>query len=102
LRRPAWGLALATRRAENPIGWLLLANGLVLALMMVAASYAEYAVLEQGSTLAAAQWAVLWDERGWPALFFLVIAVAFVFPDGRLPSPRWRRVATATTASFAV
>jgi signal transduction histidine kinase len=96
------GLMLATRRAGNPIGWLLLANALVLALMAVTSTYAVYAVLERHETPAAAQWAVLWDERGWPALFFIPIAVAFVFPDGRLPSPRWRRVAAGTAVSFAI
>ena len=48
----------------------------------------------------AADWAVLWSERGWPSLFVCVTAIAFVFPDGRLPSPRWRRIATVAVASF--
>jgi hypothetical protein len=45
---------------------------------------------------------VLFEDRGWPALFAAVTAIAFVFPDGRLPSPRWRPIALAATASFAV
>ena len=94
------GLVLATRRMENPIGWLLLANGLVLTLMMLANSYADYAVLEHPGALPGADWAVLWSERGWPALFIGVTAIAFVFPDGRLPSPRWRWIATVAVASF--
>ena len=40
--------------------------------------------------LPGAEWAVLWSERGWPTLFICVTAIALVFPDGRLPSPRWR------------
>ena len=47
------------------------------------------------------EWAVLWDQSAWPLLFAVLIAIAFVFPDGRLPSPRWRRVAFAATASVA-
>ena len=81
------GLVLATRRRENPIGWLLLANGLVLAAMALADSYADYAVLENPDALPGGEWAVLSSERGWPALFVGVTAIAFVFPDGRLPSP---------------
>ena len=68
--------------------------------MALADSYADYAVLENPGALPAAEWAVLWSERGWPALFIGVTAIAFVFPDGRLPSPRWRRIATVAVASF--
>jgi hypothetical protein len=49
------GIVLATRRAENPIGWLLLANGLVLTLMAVANGYADYAVLERPGALPGAE-----------------------------------------------
>lgn len=38
-------------------------------------------------------------EAAWVFAPFAVIAV--VFPDGRLPSARWRRVAIAAAASFA-
>jgi hypothetical protein len=96
------GLLLATRRGDNPIGWLLLANGLVLAALAVAATYADYAVLAEPGALPGAEWAVLFTERGWPTLFVCVTAIAFVFPDGRFPSPRWRRIAIATAGSFAV
>jgi signal transduction histidine kinase len=95
------GLVLATRRRDNPIGWLLLANGLVLAVNAVANTYADYAVLEDPGALPGGEWAVLWAERGWPALFAGVTAIAWVFPDGRLPSPRWRRLAIVVTAGFA-
>jgi signal transduction histidine kinase len=96
------GLLLATRRGDNPIGWLLLANGLVLAASAVATTYADYAVLAEPGALPGGEWAVLFNERGWPTLFVCVTAIAFVFPDGRLPSPAWRRVAVVTVASFAV
>jgi hypothetical protein len=84
------GLVLAIRRAGNPIGWLLLANGLVLPVHQVATPYADYAVLEDPDALPVAEWAVLIHERAWPTLFICPTAIAMVFPDGRLPSPRWR------------
>ena len=84
------GLVLATRRASNPIGWLLLGNGLVLAAMGLADSFADYAVLAHPGALPGGAWAVLFSERAWPLLFVFVTAIAWVFPDGRLPSPRWR------------
>jgi hypothetical protein len=45
------GLVLAMRRGDNPIGWLLLANGLVLTANGVAEAYAEYAVLAHPGAL---------------------------------------------------
>ncbi len=102
LASSAVGLLLATRCGGNPIGWLLLANGLALAASAVAITYAEYAVLAEPGALPGAKWAVLHTERAWPLLFVCPTAIAFVFPDGRLPSPAWRRVAGAAAASFAV
>jgi signal transduction histidine kinase len=94
------GLVLAIRRTDSPIGWLLLANGLVLAVHYVATPYADYTVLEDPDALPGAEWAVLIHERAWPTLFICVTAMALVFPDGRLPSPRWRRVAIVAAVSF--
>ncbi len=96
------GLVVATRRRDNPIGWLLLANGFVLALNGLAANYAAYGLLERPGSLPGAEWAVLFDQSGWPTLFAAFTAIAFVFPDGRLPSPRWRPIALAAITSFAV
>jgi signal transduction histidine kinase len=102
LASTAVGLLLATRCGDNPIGWLLLANGLALAASAVAITYAEYAVLAEPGALPGGEWAVLYTERAWPLLFVCPIAIAFLFPDGRLPSPAWRPVAIATAASFGV
>ena len=93
------GLLLALRRHANPIGWLLLANGIVLALAGLAPAYAGYALNNPGS-LPGGRAAAVWDTSGWPLLFAGVIAIAFIFPDGRLPSPRWRPWAIGGIASF--
>lgn len=92
------GLVLATRCGDNPVGWLLLAYGVVLAASAVAITYAEYAVLAEPGALPGGEWAVLYTERAWPLFFVCPVAIAFVFPDGRLPSPAWRPVAIATAA----
>src|SRR5947207_54146 len=96
------GLVVATSRRDNPIGWLLLGNGFVLALNGLAANYATYGLLERPGSLPGAEWAVLFDQSGWPTVFAAFTAIAFVFPDGRLPSPRWRPIAWAAIASFAL
>jgi signal transduction histidine kinase len=96
------GLLLATRRRENPIGWLLLANGLIIIAMGLAGAYADYAVLAHPGALPGAAWGVLVSERAWPLLFAAITAIAWIFPDGRLPSARWRRYAIAGAISYAV
>jgi signal transduction histidine kinase len=95
------GFVLATRRAGNPIGWLLLANGAVVAAVALADSYARYGVLAEPGALPGGAWAVLVEERIWPLLFAFVGAIAWVFPDGRLPSRRWRPWGIAAALCFA-
>jgi signal transduction histidine kinase len=87
------GLVLASRRRDNPIGWLLLLNGLVLVVDGIASDYAVYGLLEHPGSLPGARFGALYDQATWPLLFAPFAAIAFVFPDGRLPSPRWRPVA---------
>ena len=87
----AIGSLIVARRPGHPIGWLLLANGALLASFGAAAPYAQYAVQERPGALPGPEWAVLWDQSAWPLLFLVLTAIVLVFPDGRLPSARWRR-----------
>jgi signal transduction histidine kinase len=95
----AVGLLLALRRAGNPIGWLLLANAFLLVLSGIAETYPGYALTHAGS-YPGARLAAAWNTWGWPALFASLVAIALIFPDGRLPSPRWRPVAIGGATSF--
>jgi signal transduction histidine kinase len=96
------GLVVALKRPSNPIGWLLLGNGLVLALSGgLPVPYAGYA-LEHPGTLPGGRLAAVWDTSAWPLLFAGVVAIAFVFPDGRLPSPRWRPFVIGGIVAFAL
>jgi two-component system, NarL family, sensor kinase len=114
-RHPAWevavlvlltlvsstvGLLIARRRPDNLIGWLLLANGLALALDFLVTPYAYYGLIAHPGSLPGARWAALWDYADWPTLFAGVTAIALVFPNGRLPSSGWRRVAIASVVAF--
>ncbi len=96
----ALGVLVRLRRPDNMVGWLLLANGLALASLSLAWPYAYYGGISHPGTLPGASWAALWSEAGWPALYVFLMAIAFVFPDGRLPSPRWRWVAIATVVTY--
>ncbi len=93
------GWMLAHRRTDNPIGWLLLANGFVLVVSGLVESYARYSL---GTDLPGARAAAIWTTHGWPLLFAPTVAIAFVIPDGRLLSARWRKAAVLGIVSFAV
>ena len=98
----AIGLLVALRRPDNPIGVLLLANVVNLTLAGTVWGYAQYALLEDPGALPGAEWAAVWDSASFPLLFAPVTAIVFVFPDGRLPSPRWRPIAIGAVVSFAL
>jgi signal transduction histidine kinase len=91
------GLFVALRRPANRIPWILLIGSLSVAVVLGADAVEGLALQhDRGSTLGA--WAALVSQQ-WPVLFLWPLALAYVFPDGRLPSPRWRPV--AALAAFA-
>jgi signal transduction histidine kinase len=95
------GLFVALRRPGNRIAWILLAGPLSVAVVMTGDAVAGLALHgHPDSTLGA--WATLVAFE-WPVLFLWPLALAFVFPDGRLPSPRWRpAAAVACVASVGI
>ena len=95
------GTLIAIRRPSNRIAVPLLANAAIIAGLGVADGYALYAVLEDPGSLPGGEWAVVVSEKAWPLLFAPVVAIAYLFPDGRLPSRRWRPMAAVVVMSFA-
>ncbi|HET7269988.1 MAG TPA: hypothetical protein VFI90_02765 [Rubrobacter sp.] len=86
------GVIIASRRPAHPIGWLFSAVGLLSGLHLFCGEYAIYAlVVERGSLLGGrvSAWTIGWL---WVTINALLAFVALLFPDGRLPSPRWRPV----------
>jgi hypothetical protein len=75
---------------RNPIGWLFCAIGLVGAVLLFCGEYAAYSLLSwPGSQPSgeAAAWVASWL---WVAHIGLFAFLGLLFPDGRLPTPRWR------------
>ena len=94
------GALAASRRPRNPIGWLFLMFGVVAAFASFGDRYASYALVEHPGSLPGGNW-VAWLSSGiWhPAFGFFVFAF-LLFPDGRLPSARWRPVAWIAAANY--
>ena len=80
------GLLIAIRQPGNVIAWLLLIGAL-------SASQAAALIPDHG-------WSLQVQRASWPLLYAWPLAVAFVFPNGRLLSRRWRWAAIASTLSF--
>jgi signal transduction histidine kinase len=87
------GALIASRQPHNAIGWIFLATGLLWAFSGLAAGLATWAGPERIDL----EWVRVLDWLGaWvfaPGIYTPVIFLLLLFPDGRLPSPRWRPVA---------
>ena len=94
------GAFVASRRPENPIGWIFCALGLYGGVGHFAGQYAIYAILARPDSLPggpALGWIHTWSYV--PAIGLLVF-LFLLFPDGRLVSGRWRWVAWFTVAAL--
>ena len=90
----AVGSLLVAKRPDNPIGWIMSANALIVGIFPACESYAAYVMSTSGQPDALAvvgAWANSW-------YWYLLLALTFIylpllFPDGRLLSRRWLPVA---------
>jgi signal transduction histidine kinase len=103
------GTVIVTRQPRNMIGWLLLAIPVCAAFALMAGDYATYALVTAPGSLpfgTAAAWIDRWTVV---PMLCLPILLFLLFPDGRVPSGRWRPVLwlalaapALTTALFAL
>jgi hypothetical protein len=90
---PVVGALIASKRSHNPIGWICLAEGILWAFLGMIESYGLYGLARPGSVpfpvavYALGEW--LWV----PTVGLVAIYLPLLFPDGRLPSGRWRPLA---------
>jgi hypothetical protein len=101
---PAVGALIASRHPRNAVGWLFLGIGLLVSVLVVATSYAQYGLVLHperdlpGTTLAA--WVENW---AWlPLLSLIPTVLILLFPTGRPPSRRWKPVAWFAGAYISV
>jgi hypothetical protein len=91
---PVIGALIASRRPQNPIGWICLADGLLWMILAVTDGYSVYGVTKPGSVPFPVAVGTLSNQWLWvPTVGLLGIYLVLLFPDGRLPSRRWRPLA---------
>ena len=92
------GAVVASRRPENPVGWLLCLSGVATSTSTFASQYAIYALLARPDSLPAGEamaWIASWTL---PIMNGVQVFYLLLFPTGRLPSRRWRWLAWLTVA----
>jgi hypothetical protein len=96
------GILIATRHPDNAIGWIFCASAAVNGLGALASGYADYGQAEGGSAGSLAQAAAWYATLSWiPVVLVPVAYLPLLFPDGRLPSRRWRPVAWCAALGIA-
>ena len=98
---PVIGYVLASRRPENSIGWLMLGMGVFFGVTAIASEVGSYLIhsgrQDAGLVL------VAFDQPSWiPIVVLPVTFLLLLFPDGHLPSPRWRWFAWVLGVALAV
>ena len=86
------GGLIARRVPGNAIGWLLSLAGLSLTVAMLTEQYALYGLATAAGTVPAAKVAGVLSAATVALTVILLFVLVLLFPDGRLPSPRWRPV----------
>jgi hypothetical protein len=98
----AVGAVIASRRPESPIGWILCSIGLFGGVDLFCAEYASYALSISPAPLPGSEvlaWVKSWL---WVPGVGLFLPLLLLFPNGRLPSRRWRPFAWLCATSIVV
>ena len=95
------GALIATRQPQNPIGGIMIVAGFGLAATLLTSNYVELSLAQPPGRLPATVWVIWVTQWVWvpgfgPALTFLFL----LFPNGRLPSRRWRPVGWLAVAAM--
>jgi len=100
---PCVGALITSKRPTNPIGWICLAVGIVWMFNILTGSYILYGLrlAAPGSAPYPAAVGSLGEWLGPTAILLSGTYLILLFPDGRLPSSRWRPLAWLCAAVIA-
>jgi hypothetical protein len=91
---PTVGALIASRLPANPIGWIFCGMGVLYGAGRFTEAYADYA-LNENFALPGGEYVAWFSSCVWFAGLTLGVFLILLFPDGQLPSRRWRLVAWA-------
>jgi signal transduction histidine kinase len=95
------GALVASRRPENSIAWVFLGTATAAAVAFFAGQYGSYSAVVRSLPLGV--WAAWFENWAWVFLFGPILTyMMLLFPDGHLPSRRWRPVSWGVAALLAV
>jgi signal transduction histidine kinase len=98
---PFVGAFLVRRRPGNAVGWVLVATS-VLGVNALANQYAVAGLVVSPGSLPGAGFAAWVATWGWTPELAVPVLLPLLFPDGSLPSPRWRPFARVAVACLGV
>ena len=87
------GAIIASRQPRNAIGWIFGGVGVTIGFSSFAGDYAEFWLASGFGRGVLGETAAWFSSWSWTLLVYLPTSFLLLFPDGRLPSPRWRPVA---------
>ena len=99
---PVVGALIASRRPGNPIGWICLVAGLFWMQIVLGEGQSAYELATTGTVTSSVTLDALFFWFWVPPVGLLGIYMILLFPDGRLPSRRWRPFAWFAGAVMAV
>jgi hypothetical protein len=98
---PIVGALVASRRPRNPIGWILLVDGLLWMVLAFTDAYFVYGVASPGSVPYPVAVGTISNQWLWmPTVGLLGIYLLLLFPDGKFLSRRWRLLAWVAGAAI--
>ena len=100
---PVVGYFMATRRPDNALSWIMVGLGVAIGVGAVLSSYAGYALNGGIGGRQLGLIAEAFDNPMWiPVVVPPVTFMLLLFPDGHLPSPRWKWFARILGVSMAI